>query len=167
MSELYEGLHALAESWLRHQSPGHTLQPTALIHEAYIRMAKSTNQPLDLDHFRALAARAMKQTLVDHARSKRRLKRGGPDLHRVTLSGLAIDSGVESSDILAIDEAITQLGELHERHARVVEMRCFADMTESEMARVLGVSERTIRSDWRFARAWLLRSLGIDRNDEQ
>lgn len=166
-SDLYESLHQVARSWWRFQSPGHTLQPTALLHEAYLKMAKSERDLPDEDHFRAVAAKVMRQTLVDHARSKSAQKRGGDvDLVRVTLSGVESEQGLGGIDVLVLNEAIDRLAELNARHARVVEMRCFAEMTVPEIARVLDVSERTIRTDWRLSRAWLLSELEEGAGDE-
>ena len=159
-NELYLSLHRLADSWWRDQTPGHTLQPTALIHEAYLKLAQSGVVAHDLDHFRAIAAIAMRQILVDHARSKARLKRGG-GAHRVTLSGISQRTSLDPIEVLEIHEAIEKLHELNPRHARIVEMRCFADMKVAEMARVLAVSDRTIRTEWRLVQAWMRQTLGM------
>jgi len=112
----------------------------------------------DEEHFRAIAARAMRQALVSHARGKSREKRGG-GWDRVTLSVIGTDPGVRAFDVLAMDDALTILESLNERHASIVELRFFAGLTEQEVARVLGVSERTVQSDWRAARAWLRHQL--------
>ncbi|MFK7885162.1 MAG: ECF-type sigma factor, partial [Phycisphaerales bacterium] len=145
---------------------GHTLQPTALLHEAYLKIARSGQHLPDKDHFRAVAAKVMRQTLVDHARAKGAKKRGGDeDRVRVTLSGVASKSGLESVDIMVLSESLERLVQMNPRHAQVVEMKCFAGMTEAEIARVLSVTERTVRSDWRLARAWLLNHISEEERD--
>ncbi len=157
---LYEELRALAGALLRHERPGHTLQPTALVHEAWLRL-------IDADQLRwqgrtrflALAARVMRRTLVDHARRHDAKKRGG-DRHRVTLSDATPLVGGPDVDVLALDEALLALAGLDDRKSRVVEYRFFAGMTMQEVAEALGVSETTAEDDWYFARAWLARRLG-------
>ncbi|MFK7760168.1 MAG: ECF-type sigma factor [Phycisphaerales bacterium] len=163
-NELYESLHQIADSWWRDQTPSHTLQPTALIHEAYLKLAQSGVVANDMDHFRAIAAIAMRQILVDHARKKARLKRGGGDQsgHRVTLSGISQRTSLDPIEVLEIHEAIEKLHSLNPRHARIVEMRCFADMKIDEIARVLDVSDRTIRTEWRLVQAWMRQTLLIN-----
>jgi RNA polymerase sigma-70 factor (ECF subfamily) len=152
---VYGELRRLASAWWRRRAGGDTLQPTALVHEAYMKLAGSASARWnDEEHFRAIAARAMRQALVSHARGKSREKRGG-DWDRVTLAGIGTDPGVREMDVVDLDEALTLLESLNERHARVVELRFFAGMTEAEVARTLGVSERTVQGDWRAARAWL------------
>ena len=162
---VYAELRRLAGAWWRSRSGGDTLQPTALVHEAYMKLAGGASAKWnDEEHFRAIAARAMRQALVSHARAKSREKRGG-DWDRVTLSGIGTDPGVREFDVLAMDDALSTLETLNERHARVVELRFFAGLTEPEVARVLGVSERTVQSDWRAARAWLRHRLSGERAD--
>ena len=158
--DVYAELRALAASWWRHRKGGETLQPTALVHEAYLKLGSAdSSRWTDEEHFRATAATAMRHALVSHARAKGRDKRGG-DWGRVTLSGLGEESGTDGIDLMALEEALTKLESLHQRHGRVVELRFFAGLTEPQIARVLGVSERTISTDWRAARAWLLNELG-------
>lgn len=157
---IYAELHALATSWWRHREGGDTLQPTALVHEAFLKLAPAgNNRWTDEEHFRAAAATAMRHALVSHARGKHRQKRGG-DWSRVTLSGVGTEQHLQDIDLIALEEALTKLESLHERHGRVVELRFFAGLTEPQIARVLGVSERTISTDWRAARAWLINELG-------
>ena len=159
---VYAELRRLAGAWWRSRTPSSTLQPTALVHEAFMKLAGSAGARWnDEAHFRAIAARAMRQALVSHARAKGREKRGG-DWGRVTLSGIGTDPGASAFDLLAMDEALARLERLNERHARVVELRFFAGMTEAETARSLGVSERTVQADWRAARAWLHHRLSGD-----
>ncbi|MFG0260159.1 MAG: ECF-type sigma factor [Phycisphaerales bacterium JB041] len=158
--DVYAELRALASSWWRHRQGGETLQPTALVHEAYLKLAPAEGgRWTDEEHFRATAATAMRHALVSHARKKGADKRGG-DWGRVTLSGLSGESGAQGVDLLALEEALTKLESMHHRHGRVVELRYFAGLTEPQIARVLGVSERTVSADWRAARAWLLNELG-------
>lgn len=158
---VYDELRVLARHYLR-ASSDHTLQPTALVHEAYLKLAEpGASDPRSHTHFRAIAAVAMRQVLIDHARAGSRQKRGG-DRERVTLItgiGGEDDAGV---DVEEIEVALQRLSKLDPRAARVVEMRFFSDMTEEEIAEVLGVTDRTVRSDWRMARAWLRVELGGD-----
>ncbi len=157
---LYDELRAMAGSFFRSERPEHTLQPTALVHEAYIKLVgradiqwSSRNQIIDL------AAKAMRSILVDHARGKNRLKRGGGwqqisiDVAEPAAVGKA--RGREPLDILALDEAVAGLAQLNERHARLVELRFFGGLDEANAAEVLGISRSTAAEDWRLARAWL------------
>lgn len=160
---IYDELHRIAEGLMAHERSGHTLQPTALVHEVYLRLGESAAraQP-ERDCFLALACRVMRHILVDHARGKGALKRGGPDAVRVSLGsaeGPAADAA-EPADILALHEALEKLAGLDERKARLVELRFFGGLSEAEAARVVGVSRATASSDWRFARAWLAVELG-------
>jgi RNA polymerase sigma factor (TIGR02999 family) len=159
---VYDELRRLAGGQLRRHAPSPTLQATGLVHEAYLKMVGGAGVPAaDRAHFLAIAARAMRQVLIDRARGRARQKRGGgwqqttlSDGHRVL--DLAMD------DVLALDRA---LAELEPRQREVVEYRFFAGMEEAEIAGVLGVSERTVRRDWVKARAWLFRSLMMDAPD--
>ncbi len=155
MDLVYEQLRALAGSYFRGQPAGHTLQPTALVHEAFVRLTERTGvQWRDRAHFLAVAAVAMRGILADHARKRRALKRGG-DRGRVALSRVETPAGTDEVDILALDEALGRLAELSQRQAAIVEYRFFSGMTVEEVARVLGVSRSTVEEDWRMARAWL------------
>ncbi len=156
---VYEELRVLAAAYLKRERPDHTLQPTALVHEAYLRLVGG-NQPTwsGRAHFLAVAARAMRRALVNHALARNAEKRGGG---RTILSldpalTTASDSGVDTLDL---SDAIDRLAALDERKARLLEMRFFAGMTMEEAAGVLGVSLSTAESDWRFARAWLAHEL--------
>jgi RNA polymerase sigma factor (TIGR02999 family) len=152
---LYEELHRIAGTLMRAERPGHTLQPTALVNEAYIRLA---NQPSlqweNRAHFLGIAARAMRQVLVAHARKRSALKRGG-DCPLLTLDENLGRSAPAALEILALDEALTRLGKVSDRMGRVVELRVFAGMKMTEIAHVLDVSKRTAANDWSFARKWL------------
>ena len=162
---VYDELRGLAQSWWRDQTPGQTLQPTALVHEAYMKLAGSNTPTKDQEHFRAVAAKAMRHALIEHFRSRQSLKRGGGQRSSVTLTGIEGDGQLDPAMILALDEAIRELERLDERKARVVEMRYFAGMQDEEIARVLDVTDRTVRTDWRAARAWLSARLAQEGDD--
>jgi len=157
---VYDDLRAMAGSQFRAQPVAHTLQPTALVHEAYLRMVQSNSDaPRNKSHFMAVAATAMRQILHDRARRKGAQKRGGPDAKREPLETIAEPSTSSTVDLIALDDALTQLTELAPRQARIVELRYFGGLTIDEAARVLDVSHGTVESDWRVARAWLRRAL--------
>ncbi len=145
----------LARRQLARERAGHTLHATALVHEAYVKLAAGAIEASDRAHFLAIAARAMRQILVDHARRKKAQKRGG-DWEVTTLTDGSQAVEFRPEEVLALDRA---LDELDERQRQVVELRFFGGMEEGEVATVLGVSERTVRRDWVKARAWLYRSL--------
>ena len=161
---VYDCLRELAGQALRRERAAHTLQPTALAHEAYLRLAGGRAVDCrDETHFLAIAAHAVREVLVDHARRRQALKRGG-DRARVTLAlGDVLDreqrGGADVIDLLALDEALVTLATLNARAARVVELRFFSGLSIDETARALGVSSGTVDVDWRFARAWLSREL--------
>jgi RNA polymerase sigma factor (TIGR02999 family) len=154
---MYRELRQLAQSYLSQEKAGHTLQGTALVHEAYLRLlGQSEVDWRDRGHFFAVAAQAMRRILVDHARRQKAAKRGFGE--KIVLEeGLA--AGETGPDFEALDEALTRLSAVDERRARVVELRFFGGMTEGEMARHLEVSPATVRRDWALARAWLYREL--------
>ncbi len=153
---VYDELHGLAINFFRLEKPGHTLQPTALVHEAYARLAGLANMDWnDRAHFFAVAARAMRRILTDYARRKKAAKRGGEG-KQVTLSGFATPSSeVETIDLVALDDALARLWKLSARQGRIVEMRFLAGLSENEVAHVLGLSLRTVQREWRTARAFL------------
>ncbi|MHC4219579.1 MAG: ECF-type sigma factor [Planctomycetota bacterium] len=156
---VYEQLHRLAEAYFRQQPPGHTLQPTALVHEAWLKLAsESHHRWQDRTHFLAVAAKAMRQILVDHARGRGRVKRGG-QRQRITLDETLTPAPQQEVDVLALDEALQRLRQLDERKAQVIEMRFFGGLTEKQAAEVLGVAEITVNRDWRMARAWIEQEL--------
>jgi RNA polymerase sigma factor (TIGR02999 family) len=163
---LYTELRALAEALLSREAPGHTLQATALVNEAYLRLVGPT--PVTVAgkrHFFALAAGVIRHILVDHARTRSRLKRGGGGA-RVTLSEIDHPALPDAPELLALDDALERLAKLSPRTARTVELKFFAGLTVEEIAQVLGVSERTVNSEWATARAWLAREMsGADRPD--
>jgi RNA polymerase sigma factor (TIGR02999 family) len=159
LSELYEELRALAAHHLRGERQGHTLQPTALVHEAYLRMSGRSSLAISgRTHFMAIASIAMRRVLVDHARARVALKRGGGATHVTVGEGNAITED-RTEDVLQVDAALDRLAKDDPQAARVVEMRFFAGMTEVEIAHVLGVSDRWVRKLWSYARARLRQDL--------
>jgi RNA polymerase sigma factor (TIGR02999 family) len=156
---VYERLHALAHARLSGRSPGQSLDTTALVHEAYLRLVdQSRAEWKDRAHFFAVAATAMRQIVVDRARRRRAAKRGGPQ-GAAALDGEPPGAAARTEEILAVDEALTQLASLNERLVRMVELRFFAGLSIEETADVLGLDARTVNRDWRVARALLYRAL--------
>lgn len=160
---VYDNLRALAGSYFVNERGDHTLQPTAVVHEAYVKLVEGERADWkDRAHFFAVAASAMRQILADHARQKRAAKRGGGQ-HRVTLLGLETPANGESQiDLIALDEALAKLTDAYPEQARITEMRFLAGLSVGEAAHVLGVSESTVERKWRMARAWLRRELSGD-----
>ncbi len=156
---VYDELRRLAKSYFRREPADHTLQATALVHEAYERLADQSRVDWrGRTHFIAVAAQVMRRLLVDHARQRGRRKRGGGE-QRVTLEGLAGSPGLDLVELVALDRALTQLAALDAREAQVVELRYFGGMTTTEIASFLSVSKRTVETDWDHARAWLRREI--------
>lgn len=156
---VYGELRRLARRQLGRERSGHTLLATDLVHEAYMKLVDQSGVEWQgRAHFFAVAARAMRQVLIDHARKRTTEKRGG-DLMRTTLGDRAFAAEYSPEQLLALDQALDRLAELDERLPRVVEMRFFAGLKEQEIAEVLGTSERTIQRDWARARAWLYKEL--------
>jgi RNA polymerase sigma factor (TIGR02999 family) len=158
-SLLYGELRRIAAYYLQSERPDHTLQPTALVHEAYLRLAEQRGlQWRDRAHFFALAAQVMRHILVDHARSRRTVKRGGA--HPI----VALDDTVEAAfqtdmDYVALDDALRTLEQKDAQQCRIVEMRYFGGLTIEETAEVLGISPATVKRDWTMAKAWLRREI--------
>ena len=156
---VYDEFRALARHYLAQERANHTLQPTALVHEAYMKLVDQTRVDWQgKSHFFAVAAQAMRRILVDHARSRQREKRGGGRA-RVILDEAVALSPQKDEDVLALDEALERLAKLDPRQAKVVELRFFGGLNVEEVAEALGVSKRTVEGDWTFARAWLSREL--------
>lgn len=156
---VYRELHALAHHFLRTERQGHTLQSTALVHEAYLRLVNQGPGPIqDRSHFVAVAARLMRQILVDHARSRRAAKRG-PEykLELDEASGLPQGQGI---DIIALNDALNTLSRRDAQQERIVTMRFFGGLTVEETAGILGISAATVKRDWSVAKAWLTREVG-------
>ena len=145
---------------MRDERPGHTLQPTAIVNEAYARLVGRELQLQSRTNFYRVAVRAMRQVLVDYARRRVATKRGGKQPPAPLLVDVAITGGAEL-EILALDRALTGLEGAHERMARVVELRFFGGLTSEEIAAALGVSRRTVQDDWKVARMWLGRALSV------
>ena len=159
---VYDQLRALAGELFRRQSPSHTLQPTAVVNEAYARMIDGENMAWkDKAHFMAVAAKVMRNLLIDHARRRKAAKRGG-EWERVTLDMVLGSSRPDAIDVLELDDALTELKALHERMYRVVELRYFGGLTVRETAEVLGIARSTVDEDWAMAKAWLTRKLSGD-----
>lgn len=152
---VYDQLRRLAGQYLRGQAPGHTLQPTALVHEAYLKVAGSDDASwTDRGHFFAVAAVAMRHILVNHAKAKRREKRGGGRARR-PIDEVAVQVEERAIDLLALDEALARLEEADPQQARIVELRFFGGLSVEETARALKISVRTVHREWTTARLWL------------
>ncbi|MEO8336934.1 MAG: ECF-type sigma factor [bacterium] len=164
LPHVYERLRAIARARLRAERPDHTLDTSALVHEAYLRMTAGTTPAIeDRSHFFAVASTAMRRILIDHAKHRLAEKRGGGAIH-VSLDAARWGDGgtaatAEPDALLSLDESLTRLGELHPRHAKAIELRYFAGLTLEEAAQVLGTSAPTVMRDLRFAQAWLARDL--------
>lgn len=164
---LYGELRGIADRMLRREAPGHTLQPTALLNEAWIKLSGSPGAArLERSHYLAVAARAMRQVLVEYARRRRSAKRGG-DLAPVTLADEQLGISMPLDDLIALDDALAGLARRDERLAKVVELRFFAGLEEEEVARALGVTSRTVQRDWAKARAWLQSELTDSMPDQR
>src|SRR5687768_14379911 len=152
---VYDELHRLASRHLRHERPGHTLQTTALVHEAYVKLVdqKNANWQNRVQFFSA-AAQVMRHILVDYARSRRAVKRGG-DYCRLSLDEAVISSEEKDADLLTLHEALNGLAAIDAQQSRVVELRVFGGLTVEETAEALGVSPRTVKREWSMAKAWL------------
>jgi RNA polymerase sigma factor (TIGR02999 family) len=154
---VYDELHVVAERHMRGERPEHTLQPTALVHEAFLRLA-GVNVPYeDRSHFIRAASQAMRRVLVDHARARNAAKRGGN--LRVTLDESLVPQDDGVVDLLVLDDALSRLAAAEPRWARVVELRFFGGLEVVEVAAALGISTATAKRDWQFARAWLAKAL--------
>jgi RNA polymerase sigma-70 factor (ECF subfamily) len=159
-SSLYQELHRLAAGKMRFERGNHTLQPTALVHEAYLRLGDCPDSMWQ-DRTRVLgtAANVMRHILVDYARAHNAGKRGDGQLQVTLIEDMAVGTNSSTADILAVDEALTRLAEFDPRQAKILEMHFFAGLTFEEIAQQLDVSTRTVKRDWTMARAWLRREL--------
>lgn len=159
MPLVYEELRRLARYYMRRERPGHTLQSAALVNEAYLRLVDHKGMRWqNRAHFYAVASQAMRRILVDHARSRQYLKRGGAD-QKVALDEAANVVQKQAADVLALDDALNGLSAIDPRKSQIVEMRYFGGMTVEETAEVLGLSPVTVMRDWSTAKAWLLRAI--------
>jgi RNA polymerase sigma factor (TIGR02999 family) len=161
MPLVYAELRDIAERQFRRERAGHTLQPTAVVHEAYFRLVDQTRVTWkNRGHFFSIAAQAMRRILIDHARARKAEKRGGRE-ERVTLDvGIASPEPADDVNLLALDEALVRLKELDEPQARIVELRFFGGLSIDETAEVLETSASSVKREFRSARAWLFRELG-------
>lgn len=163
---VYDELRLLARNYLQRERPDHTLQATALVHEAYMRMVdQRTTTWQNRAHFFGVAAQLMRRILVDHARRHRRDKRGG-EWAKVEFDEALAPSAARSLDVIAVDDALHDLEKLNRHHSQIVELRFFGGMTTQEVAEVLDVSPRTVEREWRMARAWLRREIFADKRDD-
>jgi len=154
---VYDQLREVAGAYFRGQRPDHTLQPTALVHEAYMRLVKEPDKKWsNRAHFFAVASTAMRQILINHAASRGAKKRGG-EWNRLTLDEAFTPTPDRQVDLLVLDESLKKLTALNERMGRIVELRFFGGLTVEEVAHVMKVSKRTVEGDWEMARAWLSR----------
>jgi RNA polymerase sigma factor (TIGR02999 family) len=151
---VYNELHRVARGYMRRERPDHTLQATALVHEAYIRLVPQDVAWQSRSHFLAIAAKQMRRILLDHARKKRAARREG-ERRKLSLDDAVELARSEPQDLVLLDEALTALGQEHERRARIVELRFFGGYAEDEVSQILGVSVETVRRDWKFSKAWL------------
>jgi RNA polymerase sigma factor (TIGR02999 family) len=152
---VYRELRRLAGHYMRQERPNHTLQPTALVHEAYLRLVRQTDRNWqNRAHFFAVAAQAMRTVLVDHARANLARKRGGGQVHVELDQALKVIAPGPRA-VLVLDEALKRLEEIDQRASRVVELRWFVGLRVEEAAHVMGISEKTVRREWNFAKAWL------------
>jgi len=156
---VYGELRRIAGNFMRRQNPGHTLQASALVNEAFLRLVDSNKVNWQSrTHFFAVSAQLMRRVLVDAARRRNSQKRGG-DRFRITFDDRIDISDEDETDLVALDEAMTRLADLNPRHSRIVELRYFGGLTEEQVAETLNISARTVRRDWSVARAWLYREL--------
>ena len=163
---VYPELHRLARNYMRRERPDHTLQTTALVHEAYMRLVGQPARSESRAHFFAAAAQVMRHILVDHARGRQRAKRGG-GVAAKPLEAVAVISEARSDELLAINDALISLTALDARKGRVFELRYFGGMSVDEAAQVLQISSRTVARDWNLAKAWLGRELSKGVQDER
>ena len=168
LMRLVEGeLRQMAHRYMAHQNPGHTLQTTALINEAFIKLVGQPDKHFqNREHFFGVAAKAMRHILVDYARSKQYDKRGG-DAHVVSLDEALTVSAERAAELTALDDALKELARFDARKAHVVELRFFGGLSVEETAKVLGVSEITVMRDWSMAKSWLHRELSNRKADEE
>ncbi len=164
LSHVYRELRALAAHKMANEAPGQTLQPTALVHEVWLRLMGGNGQSFpDRAYFFAAAGEAMRRILVENARRKKRLKRGG-NLQRVDFEKVDLPAPLPDDDLLALDEALTKLAEFDPRAAEVVKLCFFVEITQEQAAEVLGISVATVERRWAFARAWLFGDIQKSRN---
>jgi len=158
---VYDELHRQAHRYLRREREGHTLQTTALIHEAYLNLIKQNGVNFqNREHFFAISANMMRRILVNYANARHRQKRGGKDENLELNDSILIATKSKDLDLLALDEALTRLSKMDEQQARIVELRYFGGLTIDETSEVMGIAPATIKRDWNMTKAWLYRELG-------
>jgi RNA polymerase sigma factor (TIGR02999 family) len=163
---VYEELHRLATSRLRHERPNHTLQATALVHEAYMKLvAQRDAKWQNRAQFFAVASQAMRRILVDYARGQQRIRRGGKQ-RKVSLDDVLLVSPDRTEEVLAVNESLSRLEKFDFRQGRIVELRYFGGLTVDEAAEILGVSSKTVMREWKIARAWLYGDLKERHGDD-
>lgn len=163
MPLVYDELRRIAGRYMRGQRAGHTLQTTALVNEAYLKLIDSSRVNWqNRTHFFAISAQLMRRVLVDFARAKNSLKRGGERIQISLDERIEARAGEPETDLVALDEALEALAKLNQRQSQIVELRYFGGLTEEEIAETLNISTRTVRRDWSAARAWLFRTLKAD-----
>ncbi len=166
MPLVYDELRKAAKRYMRREPVGHTLQTAALVNEVYLRLIDAKNvRWQDRAHFFAISARLMRRVLVEFARRRHQLKRGG-EIHQVSIDEALAFGQDQGADVVALDDALTALARLNLRQSRVVELRFFGGLSEEEIAEALKVSPRTVRNDWRVARAWLYRELNKGKDND-
>ncbi len=166
MPLVYEEMRKIARRYMVRQRPDHTLQTTALVNEAYLRLIDSSKVKWqNRAHFFAISAQLMRRILVDFARARLNQKRGG-GVQKVVLDEALTISAEPSAELVALDDAMNELAAIDKRQSRIVELRYFGGLTEEETAEVLDISTRTVRRDWSLARAWLYRQLNQDKSDD-
>ena len=164
MPLVYDEMRRIARSFISRERQGHTLQPTALVNEAYLRLVDQNSVTWQSRaHFYSVAASMMRRVLIDHARTRATEKRGGGAV-RLSLEDVQVPVEERAANFVAMDEALERLSQFNERGRRIVEMRFYAGMSEEEIAEVLGVSTRTVLRDWKAARVWLFRELSENRS---
>jgi len=159
MPLVYDELRRLAHHYMRREHPGHTLQTTALVNEAYFRLVDQKHVHWqNRAHFFAISAQLMRRILIDHARSHQFVKRGG-GAHKVSLDEVAVVAQEQAADLLALDDALRSLAAIDERKGRIVELRFFGGLSAEETAEALKISPRTVMREWSMAKAWLYRAI--------
>ena len=163
---MYDELHRLAARYMRRESPGHTMQTSALVNEAFIRLIDQRQvQWQNRAHFFGIAAQLMRRILLDHARGQARGKRGG-GIHRVSFDEGAIVSEQRAAELIALDDALNALAAFDSRKSRIVELRFFGGLSNEEVTEVMGMSLRTVEREWRKAKAWLHHAISEGETDE-
>jgi RNA polymerase sigma-70 factor, ECF subfamily len=163
---VYDELHRIASNYMRRERPGHSLQATVLVHDAYMHLVNGSDRTWqNRSHFYAVAAQAMRRLLINHARGRSAKKRGGGQ-EELQLDDVVVIKEENYEQILAIDEALTRLAEFDPRSSQIVEMRYYAGLTDDEIAEVLGISPKTVRRDWEVTRRWLRNELSGRKPDD-